>query len=639
MRFREYPARLLILCFVLGALTARAQFKEPTKDELRMTAEPRAPGAPFIYLDYEDVRDQETTTDVIYRRIKVLTEKGKEAATVTLEYLPKEEKMPLVDARTIHADGTVVPMTEKPASLVDLKTKEVQLNKLVFTLPSVEVGSILEYRIREVWKDSVSDPTWYLQQEQFTRHEHFQFHAVGLTSESDRTVLPPDIKLQQKGQTYFIDTSNISPLPDEEWTPPLNTIREQVSFFKLVFFSDQEFWSKNCQIWATLMRDVTQPTNLLKVAAASLVAPGDSATVKAQKIYAAVQAMDNTDFSRQISETERKKRKISEVNEVQDLWTIKRGSGDGLTLLFVALCRAAGLDVEPIGVTNRALAVFNPTLPSFDQFDDLVAVARLDGKEIYLDPGQKMCPFGLLYWGHMLTRGIRYKDKTAEVADMPLPDFKQTGIARVADLSVDETGNIQGVMRLVFSGQEALAWRQVALRNDEGEMKRKFTESIQQSLPQGVQAEFDHFLGLNDYESNLIVYFKVSGTLGTVTGKRVMVPALFFDVNAKHPFVSSEKRFLPIDLHYPYLVRELVNYTMPAGYSLPGPPQDARISWPERALATTKTTVNGNVVSVHRDMVMGAAILSPTDYSELHDYSAKLAAADQQLIVFERVHQ
>ena len=29
----------------------------------------------------------------------------------------------------------------------------------------------------------------------------------------------------------------------------------------------------------------------------------------------------------------------------------------------------------------------------------------LDGKDVYLDPGQKMCPFGLLHWKH--TYGVR----------------------------------------------------------------------------------------------------------------------------------------------------------------------------------------------------------------------------------------
>jgi nitrate reductase gamma subunit len=37
-------------------------------------------------------------------------------------------------------------------------------------------------------------------------------------------------------------------------------------------------------------------------------------------------------------------------------------------------------------------------------------------------------------------------------------------------------------------------------------------------VPDGVTAEFDHFLGLEDYHSQLMGIVKISGTLATATG-------------------------------------------------------------------------------------------------------------------------
>ena len=102
-----------------------------------------------------------------YARIKVLTEKGKELATVETPYL--NDKTPITDikARTIHADGTVIPLVGKPEDLLTAKITARNGDKLdferkVFNLPSVEVGSILEYSYQVRYDDKyVSSPKWF----------------------------------------------------------------------------------------------------------------------------------------------------------------------------------------------------------------------------------------------------------------------------------------------------------------------------------------------------------------------------------------------------------------------------------------------------------------------------------------------
>ena len=91
-----------------------------------MTSDPKAPGAKEVYLTLEDNLDDGSKTRTYYERIKVLTEKGKEAATVRFTHDPDTKFE--VEARTIHVDGTVIPMTDKPADLVEFKTKDEQVN-------------------------------------------------------------------------------------------------------------------------------------------------------------------------------------------------------------------------------------------------------------------------------------------------------------------------------------------------------------------------------------------------------------------------------------------------------------------------------------------------------------------------------
>ena len=131
-----------------------------------------------------------------------------------------------------------------------------------------------------------------------------------------------------------------------------------------------------------------------------MISPGDTDEQKARKIYTAVMKLDNTDFSRVKSEAERKKNKLKEIHSVEDVWKNQSGAGDSIALLYVALARAAGLTGLAHAGRRSQNAIFDPTYLSTEQLEDYIAIVDLGGKEIYLDPAQKGCPFGELHWTH-----------------------------------------------------------------------------------------------------------------------------------------------------------------------------------------------------------------------------------------------
>jgi hypothetical protein len=269
--------------------------------------------------------------------------------------------------------------------------------------------------------------------------------------------------------TYSITVENIPPLPDEDWMPPLNAYQWRVSFFQARFRTADEFWRSEADLWATFVRDFTSPTATLTKAVENLVARNDSETTKAQKIYAAVLNLENTDFTRQKTKAERRRQKLRDIQKAEDVWKNRSGTGDEIALLFVALCRALHLKVVPMEVVDRSTALFDDGLLDSTQFDDYIAVAQLDGKEVYLDPGEKVCPFGVLQWAHTLTVGFRLKDKTAMIERTPSLSYKASNLVRTADLTVDPNGELRGSVRCTFQGQEAIYWRQISLRNDDDE--------------------------------------------------------------------------------------------------------------------------------------------------------------------------
>jgi hypothetical protein len=618
-----------------------------------MTADPKAPGEAAVYFYREEVADDANHFYGIYERVKILTEKGKELATVRIPYRHGIDTVTDIQGRTIHADGTVVALTSKPADLMDFKAKDFQVNTVVFTLPSVDVGSILEYRLKIRSPDnSYSEPTWNIQQPYFVHKAHYSFHqyisaghyiadehgeALDRLMYSARLGTDGKVNYDSAKSTYTVDLTDVPAIPDEDWMPPLNVLKWRVEFYYTNATSGAAFWEDAGKHWAKDVEEFTKPDGGLKKTVEGLVAPGDTDAQKAAKLYAAVMKLDNTRFSRKKSEAERKKEKIKEIHKAEDIWKQQSGTDDDITLLFIAMARAAGLKVYPMKVVDRSKAIFDNRYLSTRQLDDFIAIVVIDGKEVFLDPGQKMCPFGALSWKHTLATGFRLSDQGVVAGTTPASPYKNSAVQRFADLVVAADGSVNGTVRFVMTGPDALYWRQMTLENDEDEVKKRFNDDLKADLPDGVQADFDHFLALDDYSSNLIGIVKVTGSLGSATGKHFFLPGLFFESHAKHPFVAQDKRLTPIDVHYARLMRDDVTYHLPPGYTVESAPQAASSSWPDHAMLKISSDAKGDTVTVTRALAYNFALLDPKDYASLHDFYQKVATADQEQLVLSRV--
>src|SRR5438105_6979327 len=173
---------LALLCLFALVPCARAQWTPPTQEELQMTSQPEVPGAPAVYLYREEATDDNMHSWSKYVRLKVLNERGKEYANVQLDQYSGEDregyregyKVTDIQGRTIHPDGTIIPFTGKPFEKLIEKSHGFKYTAKVFTLPDVEVGSIIEYRFTLRWDDyQYIAPSWLIQSDLYTRKAHY----------------------------------------------------------------------------------------------------------------------------------------------------------------------------------------------------------------------------------------------------------------------------------------------------------------------------------------------------------------------------------------------------------------------------------------------------------------------------------
>ncbi|HKF50341.1 MAG TPA: DUF3857 domain-containing protein [Terracidiphilus sp.] len=676
MKTQVWMAGIVLAGAVLLSQVAAAQkFQEPTKEELQMTSDPKAPDAPAVYLYREDTTDNRSHYIGRYARIKVLTEKGKEWATVEVPYVPGYSNPPIIEARTIHPDGTVIPLQGKGEDLLAFKTNRAHVKVAVFNMPSVEVGSILEYKWtiplgggrvnfaaggegEENYYASAlasSVPEWEVQQDLYVHKEHFYFNPVTDLEanvignpityfvDGERASyrlftqrLPAGDKVTESPkQDYTLDVQDIPAFKQVANAPPEDSLRYRVHFYYTPYTTPKDYWENEIKRWSRGLDQYAEQTQAIREAAAQMTAGAATDEAKARKLYDAVQALDNTEFSRTKSESERRQEHLkAQAKRADDVLREKSGSANDLAALFLALARAAGLQADGLKIASRNERLFDMNYLSLRQLDTLLVVLHLNGKDVYVDPGEKLCPFGQLGWAHTMAGGLQ--------ENLPTPTYTPANLtkdaitAHAADLAVDATGSVSGTVQLVMNGPAALHWRQLNLMADSDEVKKQLTERLHRLLPAGMNAEIAAIKGLETADGFVQATAKVSGAVGTVTGKRVLMPAfLFSSGDAEKTFVSEDKREWPVDLHYAEQVIDDVVYHLPAGYQVESAPQAAQLPWPDHAALVVKVTADPakNTLDVRHTFARAFALLDAKEYPALHDYYQKIATNDQQQVV------
>ncbi len=664
LRTHLLPAcrRALQLALALPLLAAplKAQWTAPTPEELSMTSQPQVPGAPAVYLFREEVSEDNLHMYSVYVRLKVLTEAGKNQANVELRYFAGSSVNNTVDSiagRTIEPDGRVVPFTGKPYQKLIVRGQGMRYMAKVFTMPEVEVGSILEYRYKLRWDDHFYEsPEWYVQSDYFVRKAHFQWkptntaHLVNDRGQLIGTIawtniLPEGVKLQQtqlpavgqhEGQAIFdLNVQDVAPQPEEDHMPPVSSFTYRVQFYYTAFRTGQEYWKSEGNFWAKKQDKLIGPGNAVRAAATELTAGADTPDAKLRKLYAAVQGFENTDFTRQHTTAEEKSEGFREVHTTEDVLARKRGDSDQLAELFIALARAAGFKAFPMIVTSRNKRIFYAAYLTFQQFDDIVAIVNVDGKDVFFDPGSRFCPYGHLAWKHTMAGGVREIDGGGSVlTNTPGESYTASRIQRVANLTMDEHGAVHGTAKLTFIGSPALRWRQHSLEGDDSSLNRELQEHMEHLLPHGMEVKVTSIEKLTDYEQPLTVNYDVSGLPGSPTGKRLVVPSDIFEANSRSTF-PHEKRESAVYFEYPEIVQDALRINFPPTFSIESMPKTDGQTYAKEAAYKITTEQKPTSYTVRREFILGEIVFMPKDYPELRSFYNKVETRDQESLVLK----
>jgi hypothetical protein len=541
---------------------------------------------------------------------------------------------------------------------------QVRVHLKSFTLPDVQVGSIIDFRYSLRYDERLFEPPeWIVQTDLFQKKATFKFipYAGNLALAHDRvgrgvqwtSYLPPDVPQPQlhpmlvptvtsvRRPDQYVDfaITNVPPVVEEPFMPPAGAFRYQVQFYYMIDPEPETFWKEEGKFWSKdVEKFLDRKAGVSEVIAKNVLA-GDTPEQKVRKIYAFVTQLENQTFRPGRPEAEEKAIGLKPSESAEDVLRKRSGRHDDLNRLFVAMVRAAGIPAWMMWVSSRDETFFQPALMTTEQFHGEIAIVQLGDKEVFLDPGTRFCPYGLLDWRYAGSKGLRQTaSKSTEIAESPLSDYGQAQILRLARLQLTEDGKAEGTIKIGFYGLEAMERRQKANLTDAEGRKKMLEDELRSWLPDNSEVTLTGTPNWDDTEPHLATEFKISSPLAIGSGKRWLIPVHIFQVNDKLVFPASV-RANPVYLWYRTRELDEVHITLPPDLEVESLPANDDVKLDYAIYATVQKQELANTVVARRDLVMAGISFPANMYAEIKTFYDRVKAGDdQEMIAKGSVH-
>jgi hypothetical protein len=394
------------------------------------------------------------------------------------------------------------------------------------------------------------------------------------------------------------------------------------------------FWKQRGKKLNGLVESFLGKPKSLEQEVARIVSPSDSLEVKARKLYARVQQLRNTSFEVEKTDQEQKRAKAKEGGNAEQLLKLGYGDGGDITWTYLALLHAAGIEAYPVWVSSRSEYFFNPQLMNAKQLNSNVVLLKLDGKEVYCDPGTAFVPFGLLPWGETAVAGLKLDKDGGSWIKTTLPESALSKIGRKAEMKLLDDGTLAGKVTVTFSGLEAMSRRLEERNEDEAARKKYLEDQLREYIPAGIDVDLTNKPEWTNPSLPLVAIYdlKVPGW-ALAAGHRALVPVGLFSATEKQLFEHAS-RVHPVYFHYPFLKEDDVSIDLPLGWKVTSVPkelnQDAKAVAYALKVQDDKGTLHLTRV-LRCDLLMIEAKLYPT----LRTFFQTVRTGDEEQVIVQ----
>jgi hypothetical protein len=263
-----------------------------------------------------------------------------------------------------------------------------------------------------------------------------------------------------------------------------------------------------------------------------------------------------------------------------------------------------------------------------------VVLVKLNGKDLYFDPGAAFAPFGLLEWSETAVPGLRLDKDGGNWIQTTLPQASESRIERIGKLRLSDTGDLEGKLTVTYIGLEAMYHRREEQHADEVARKKYLEDQLRAQIEAGTEVELSNKPDWTSSETPLVAEFnlKIPGWASNA-GRRAVIPAAIFTAAEKGIFEHAN-RVHPTYFAYPHVKVDDITIELPPGWQVSSvpPPQDNSGNVVAYSL---KVEQNSGTIRLTRKLTIDFLMLEQKYYTALRKFFQAVRTSDGVQIVLQ----
>lgn len=635
----------LILAILFHTSVIAQEWKpiEPSQFEIKAPLVDKDADAEVLLWEVYVNDSSVTTTDFIHLvRVKIFTDRGIESQSrIDIPYMTGTD-IKDVTGRTIGPDGTIQEL--KKDAVFDreiVKFGRFRIKAKSFALPALQVGSIIEYRWREVNKGGANFVRMRFQREIPVQVVRYYLKPYPYARYPMRTMVfqgKPINFVKEKNGYFMAEMTNMPAFREEPHMPP----EDQVRAWMLVFYATNT-WMSPSGYWKDLGRQLHEAykndmkvNNDVRKAAAEITGGVTEPEARIERLFNFCRTKIRNVNDDESDLTADGVGKVKENKSPAD--TLKRGYGTGrdIDFLFGALATAAGFDARYASLSDRSRKFFDLSYTSPYFLNAYNIAVRIGDGWKFFDPATTHVPYGMLRWQEEGVDALISDANDPIWVKTPLSPAEKSREKRIANLILDEEGNLSGDVRLEYTGHLAVEMKEDLDDQTAEQREEKLRSAVKKRLS-GADVTDIKIEGVTDGDGPLsyTCRIRIPG-YAERTGKRLFLQPAYFQKGIS-PLFQSSARTHDIYFHYAWSEDDEVTIKLPPGYALDNAESPISFGLGEFGSyqVTLGITVDKTTLVYTRKLKFSGLIFPKSIYSNLKDAFDQIHRQDNHIVTLK----